>query len=76
MLAWVNAGTALAERFEGFLGAGWVRSSAHGREWHMLYGFTDEARLRVGAGPGTIVVAGHLLGAVVIGDRLPVTRYR
>ena len=42
----------------------------------MLYGFTDEARLRVGAGPGTIVVAGHLLGAVVIGDRLPVTRYR
>lgn len=46
MLAWVHAGTALAERFEGFLGTGWVRSSADGCEWHMLYRFTDEATLR------------------------------
>lgn len=41
MLAWVQAGTTLAERFEGFLGSGWVRPSADSPEWHMLYRFAD-----------------------------------
>ena len=27
MLAWVQAGTSLAEKFDGFLGSGWVRPS-------------------------------------------------
>lgn len=46
MLAWVHAGTALAERFDGFLGTGWARSSGDGHEWHMLYRFVDEEHLR------------------------------
>ncbi len=41
MLAWVQAGTSLAERFEGFLGSGWVRPSEGSPEWHMLYRFAD-----------------------------------
>ena len=45
VLAWVHAGTALAERFEGFLGTGWIRSSTDAREWHMLYRFRDHASL-------------------------------
>jgi antibiotic biosynthesis monooxygenase (ABM) superfamily enzyme len=39
MIAWVRAGSALAERFPGFLGTGWVRPSAVSDEWHMLYRF-------------------------------------
>ena len=39
MVAWVRAGTSLAERFGGFLGTGWVRPFAGSDEWHMLYRF-------------------------------------
>lgn len=47
MLAWVQAGTSLAERFDGFLGSGWVRPSEDSAEWHMLYRFADAASLGV-----------------------------
>ena len=46
MLAWVQAGTSLAERFDGFLGSGWVRPSEESPEWHMLYRFADADALR------------------------------
>jgi antibiotic biosynthesis monooxygenase (ABM) superfamily enzyme len=45
MLAWVQAGTSLAERFDGFLGSGWVRPSEDSPEWHMLYRFADAESL-------------------------------
>ena len=45
MQAWVFAGTSLAERFPGFLGAGWVRPSAGSIEWHMLYRFDSPGSL-------------------------------
>ncbi|MEH3033200.1 MAG: antibiotic biosynthesis monooxygenase [Aeromicrobium erythreum] len=45
MLAWLRAGTQLAERFDGFLGSGWVRPAAGSTEWHMLYRFADEESL-------------------------------
>lgn len=45
MVAWVRAGSALAERFPGFLGAGWVRPSTGSDEWHMLYRFDSESSL-------------------------------
>jgi antibiotic biosynthesis monooxygenase (ABM) superfamily enzyme len=45
MLAWVRAGASLAERFDGFLGTGWVRPSSTSDEWHMLYRFADQASL-------------------------------
>jgi antibiotic biosynthesis monooxygenase (ABM) superfamily enzyme len=45
MLAWVQAGTSLAERFEGFLGSGWVRPSEGSPVWHMLYRFADAESL-------------------------------
>lgn len=41
MLAWLRAGTQLAERFDGFLGAGWVRPATDSTEWYMLYRFAD-----------------------------------
>ena len=41
MLAWVQAGTSLAEKFDGFLGSGWVRPSENSADWHMLYRFSD-----------------------------------
>jgi antibiotic biosynthesis monooxygenase (ABM) superfamily enzyme len=47
MLAWVQAGTSLAERFDGFLGSGWVRPSEDSTEWHMLYRFADGDALAV-----------------------------
>ena len=47
MLAWLRAGSELAERFEGFLGSGWVRPSPESTEWHMLYRFADAADLEV-----------------------------
>jgi len=37
MVAW--AGSALAERFPGFLGTGWVRPGGGSDQWHMLYRF-------------------------------------
>lgn len=45
MIAWVRAGSALAERFPGFLGTGWVRPSTDSVEWHMLYRFDSEESL-------------------------------
>ena len=45
MLAWVQAGTSLAERFDGFVGSGWVRPSEDSPEWHMLYRFADAESL-------------------------------
>lgn len=47
MLAWIRAGSALATRFEGFLGSGWVRPAPDSEEWHMLYRFADEESLAV-----------------------------
>ena len=46
MVAWVNAGTTLAEDFPGFLGTGWVRPGPDSDEWHMLYRFADAEALR------------------------------
>jgi antibiotic biosynthesis monooxygenase (ABM) superfamily enzyme len=46
MIAWVNAGTTLAEDFPGFLGTGWVRPDQGSSEWHMLYRFADAESLR------------------------------
>ncbi|PYC76040.1 antibiotic biosynthesis monooxygenase [Micromonospora arborensis] len=46
MVAWMRAGTALAEAFPGFLGAGWVQSGPGSAEWHMLYRFADAETLR------------------------------
>ncbi|KAB1934581.1 antibiotic biosynthesis monooxygenase [Micromonospora sp. ALFpr18c] len=45
MVAWMRAGTALAEAFPGFLGAGWVQSAPDSPEWHMLYRFADAETL-------------------------------
>jgi len=45
MIAWVRAGASLAERFDGFLGVGWVRPSEHSDEWHMLYRFASDEHL-------------------------------
>ncbi|MGB0102035.1 MAG: antibiotic biosynthesis monooxygenase [Nocardioides sp.] len=47
MLAWIRAGSALATRFDGFLGSGWVRPVRDSHEWHMLYRFADEESLAV-----------------------------
>lgn len=45
MIAWMRAGTTLAEEFPGFLGAGWVRPGPGSTEWHMLYRFADGTAL-------------------------------
>jgi antibiotic biosynthesis monooxygenase (ABM) superfamily enzyme len=45
MLAWIRAGSALATRFDGFLGSGWVRPATDSDRWHMLYRFEDDAAL-------------------------------
>jgi uncharacterized protein len=45
MVAWVRAGSALAERFPGFLGTGWVRPGGGSDEWHMLYRFDSAESL-------------------------------
>jgi antibiotic biosynthesis monooxygenase (ABM) superfamily enzyme len=45
MVSWLQAGTALLERFPGFLGAGWVRPEADSEAWHMLYRFADRESL-------------------------------
>lgn len=45
MVAWINAGASLAERFEGFLGTGWVRPSIDSEQWHMLYRFENPEAL-------------------------------
>lgn len=46
MVAWMRAGTALAEGFPGFLGAGWVQTAPGSPDWHMLYRFADAETLR------------------------------
>ena len=45
MVAWVRAGSALAERFPGFLGTGWVRPGGGSDERHMLYRFDSAESL-------------------------------
>ena len=45
MVAWMRAGSALASRFDGFLGSGWVRPATDSEEWHMLYRFADDESL-------------------------------
>ncbi len=45
MVAWMRAGSSLAERFPGFLGTGWVRPGVGSDEWHMLYRFDGQASL-------------------------------
>lgn len=45
MVSWIQAGIALAERFPGFLGAGWVRPERDSETWHVLYRFADPASL-------------------------------
>lgn len=47
MIAWLRAGSELAERFDGFLGSGWVRTSPTSGEWHMLFRFASDADLDV-----------------------------
>lgn len=43
--AWLRAGSTLAEQFDGFLGAGWLRPEAGSDTWHVLYRFTSDAAL-------------------------------
>ncbi|WP_052337210.1 antibiotic biosynthesis monooxygenase [Nocardioides alkalitolerans] len=45
MMAWIRAGTTLAEHFPGFLGHGFVRSGPDDDAWHMLYRFADAEAL-------------------------------
>jgi uncharacterized protein len=45
MVAWINAGASLAERFPGFLGTGWVRPGSQSDRWHMLYRFESPQAL-------------------------------
>jgi antibiotic biosynthesis monooxygenase (ABM) superfamily enzyme len=42
---WVQDGVNLANRWDGFLGSGWVRAAEGSTDWFMLYRFADEARL-------------------------------
>ena len=46
MMAWLRAGAELAERFDGFLGCGWVRPMPDSTEWHALYRFADASALQ------------------------------
>ena len=79
MLAWVQAGTSLAERFDGFLGSGWVRPSEDSTDWHMLYRFADaESLARWEASPQRALQSAHVFSvacrrsrvatALVLGD--------
>lgn len=45
MVAWIRAGGALAVRFPGFLGTGWVRPGPDSDDWHMLYRFDSQESL-------------------------------
>jgi antibiotic biosynthesis monooxygenase (ABM) superfamily enzyme len=45
MVSWIQAGINLAERFPGFLGAGWVRPDRASSTWHVLYRFADASSL-------------------------------
>ena len=39
--SWMQAGTDLAARFDGYLGSGWVRTGEQSDLWYMLYRFRD-----------------------------------
>jgi antibiotic biosynthesis monooxygenase (ABM) superfamily enzyme len=43
--AWVQAGVQLANRWDGFLGSGWLRAAEGSSDWYMLYRFADAQRL-------------------------------
>ncbi|QXQ09681.1 antibiotic biosynthesis monooxygenase [Paeniglutamicibacter sp. Y32M11] len=43
--AWVQAGQDLAREWDGYLGSGWIRTSANSNEWHVLYRFSSAATL-------------------------------
>ncbi|MBB3036209.1 antibiotic biosynthesis monooxygenase [Hoyosella altamirensis] len=43
---WTEAGISLVRTFPGFLGAGWVRTSASSQRYHVQYRFSDAASLR------------------------------
>ncbi|MFE6968736.1 antibiotic biosynthesis monooxygenase [Isoptericola sp. NPDC057653] len=43
--AWVQSGVRLANRWDGFLGSGWIRASEGAADWIMLYRFADATRL-------------------------------
>ncbi len=45
MMSWMTAGITLAEKFPGFLGAGWVRPESDSETWHVLYRFADAGSL-------------------------------
>ena len=45
MISWLTAGIHLAQRFPGFLGAGWVKPEEDSGTWHMLYRFADHDSL-------------------------------
>jgi uncharacterized protein len=47
MLAWCEAGASLAQRFDGFLGSGWVKPQTDSPVWHMLYRFASAEHLAV-----------------------------
>jgi antibiotic biosynthesis monooxygenase (ABM) superfamily enzyme len=42
---WVQQGVNLANRYQGFLGSGWVRSTQSSWQWHMLYRFSNQQLL-------------------------------
>ncbi|QAY63735.1 antibiotic biosynthesis monooxygenase [Xylanimonas allomyrinae] len=42
---WVQEGVNLANRWDGFLGSGWLRGAEGSRDWYMLYRFADAERL-------------------------------
>jgi antibiotic biosynthesis monooxygenase (ABM) superfamily enzyme len=42
---WVQSGVNLANRWDGFLGSGWIRAAEGSRDWHMLYRFADAESL-------------------------------
>jgi antibiotic biosynthesis monooxygenase (ABM) superfamily enzyme len=48
--AWVQAGVRLANRWDGFLGSGWIRAAEGSSDWYMLYRFADAARLEAWEG--------------------------
>jgi antibiotic biosynthesis monooxygenase (ABM) superfamily enzyme len=43
--AWVQEGVQLANRWDGFLGSGWIRGAEGSSDWYMLYRFADAERL-------------------------------
>ncbi|WP_166845012.1 antibiotic biosynthesis monooxygenase [Isoptericola sp. BMS4] len=48
--AWVQSGVRLANRWDGFLGSGWIRAAEGSADWIMLYRFADAERLEAWEG--------------------------